>query len=142
MCSPHLETILQPMEEDERRRWPRIAGRNPIHVLIVSAPEVPLLEGRRYYCWTEDFSVGGLRFHVQSPVPLNSMLKIDVNMQAGEAISFQHIGRVAWEQEFEGEGMPPRCLGVEIIKTLGGDESIRQWEQMVRGVMPFSSTLP
>jgi len=118
----------------ERRRWPRISRRNRISLTILSAPEAPVLEGRRYYCWTEDLSIGGVRFQVHSRVPLASLLKMDIKLEDSADGSFVHVGRVAWEQEFEDNGLVSRWLGVEITETLGGEEREHRWHQMISGV--------
>ena len=118
---------------DERRRWPRVARRNRISLTILSAPEALSLEGRRYYCWTEDLSLGGIRFRVHSRVPLGAVLKMEIQPDQVADSSFVHIGRVAWEQEFEENGLVSRWLGVEISETLGGEERIRRWHHMICG---------
>ena len=118
---------------EERRRWPRIAARNRITIVVVAAPSAPMLEGRRYCCWTEDLSACGVRFCVHSPVPLSSVIKMDVQPGDSRYGSFRHVGRVVWEQEFEkAEGVDTaRWLGVEIVETMGGDERAQQWFQML-----------
>ena len=116
----------------DRRRWPRVAERNRISLVVTSSPNAPTVEGRRYYCWTEDVSYGGIRFCVHSHVPLGSVMKMDVDTADSGYGSFLHVGRVVWEQEFEDGGLVSRWLGVEITETLGGQERTQLWGEMIR----------
>ncbi len=127
--------ILQAeIEPDDRRRWQRVAARSRVSVMVVSAPELPNLEGKRYYCWTDDISAGGLRFRVHSKVPLAAILKLDIQLDDVPQGSFMHMGRVAWEQEFEDHGVVSRWLGVEITETLGGEDRFRRWQSLIEGM--------
>ena len=123
-------------DPSDRRRWPRLEGRNRVSVTVISSPEFPALEGRRYYCWTEDISAGGLRFRVHSKVPPGAILKLDVSLEADPHTAFVHMGRVAWQQEFDDNGLISRWLGVEITETLGGEERFMRWRQLIRGMLP------
>ena len=135
LFSKVLKTEIKP---DDRRRWQRVAARSRVSVMVVSAPEVPSLEGKRYYCWTEDISAGGLRFRVHSKVPLAAILKLDVQLEGSPQGSFLHMGRVAWEQEFEENGLVSRWLGVEITETLGGEDRFWRWQNLIEGLRTTS----
>ena len=117
----------------ERRRWPRLEERKHTNIVVVSAPFAPMLEGRRYCCFTEDLSVGGVRFCLDSDIPLSSILRMDIEMDGPDGGVIQHMGRVAWEQEFENGANGARWLGVEIIETLGGVESLQHWQRVASG---------
>ncbi len=124
------------VKPDERRRWPRVTSRNRVCVTVMASPDVPQLEGHCYYCWTQDVSVGGLKFEVHSHVPLGAILKLDIQLEGPKVdkAAFQHMGRVAWEQEFEDGGLITRWLGVEITETLGASERFHQWQRLVDGL--------
>ena len=126
----------------ERRRWPRVLGRNRVSLVVVSAPDNPMLEGRRYCCLTEDVSVGGVRFRLHSHVPLSSVLNMDIQMENSADGSFVHMGRVAWEQEFEEEGVVARWLGVEILTTFGGEARKRRWHEVIATLQQAAPSFP
>lgn len=124
---------------DDRRRWPRTTEPGRARLTVLSAPQASYLEGRHYYCHTENLSAGGFRFCVHSQVPLASILKIEVTFSGPDEETFVHIGRVAWEQEFKDDGLAARWLGVEITETLGGNERFRFWQHIVGGLRPSAS---
>ncbi|MFU8779389.1 MAG: PilZ domain-containing protein [Kiritimatiellia bacterium] len=119
------------VSHEDCRREPRIAVRTPIRLTVLSAPNIPAIEGRCYDCWTDDLSWRGVRFRVHTRVPLAAILKMDIELLDRGDGSFLHMGRVAWEQEFEEDGLISRWLGVEITETIGDEDCIRRWRQLI-----------
>lgn len=115
---------------DERRLHPRFEERSRVTVTVLSAPEVPQIESRSYYCWTRDLSAGGMRFCVHSRVPVGAILKLEVVFDDPQEI-FRHIGKVMWEQEFSDDGVTSNWLGVQITETLGGEPRFTAWKLCV-----------
>jgi hypothetical protein len=66
-----------------------------VAVTVLSAPEVPDLEGMTFFCRTEDLSINGLRLHVHTHVPLGAMLDMRVAFK-DPLRSFKLSGLVAW----------------------------------------------
>jgi len=115
---------------DDRREHPRFEERNRVTVTVLSAPDVPQIESRSYYCWTRDLSAGGMRFCVHSRVPVGAILKLEVMFDESQDL-FRHIGKVMWEQEFNDDGVISNWLGVQITETLGGDARFAIWKVCV-----------
>lgn len=96
-------------------------------VTVLSAPDVPHIESRSYYCWTKDLSASGMRFCVHSRVPAGAILKLEVIFDEPREM-FRHIGKVMWAQEFNDDGVISNWLGVQISETLGGDARLSIWK--------------
>ncbi len=116
----------------EKRKSPRIEERNKVTITVLSSPEAPEIERKTFYCWTHDLSEGGLKFTVHSRVPIGAVLKLEVVFIKGSQTVFRHIGRVMWEQEFEENDIISNWLGVKFTETLGGEERLAEWKQIIR----------
>lgn len=113
-----------------RRKYMRVEDRRKVAVTVLSAPDVPRIESRNYYCWTRDLSAGGMRFCVHSRVPVGTILKLEVMFDDPQEV-FRHIGKVMWEQEFSDEGVTSNWLGVKITETLGGEGRFTVWKSCI-----------
>ncbi|NCC52658.1 MAG: PilZ domain-containing protein [Spartobacteria bacterium] len=115
------------MNMDDRRTHQRLNEQNSVAVRILSAPEADALEGKTYFCTTEDLSAGGLRFNVSAPVPVGTVMEIRVAFS--QPISaYRHIGKVVWVKE-DTDQAPPYAVGVEFTDTAPND--VAAWEKLV-----------
>ncbi len=121
---------------DERRQHPRFEERSRVTVTVLSAPAVPQIESRSYFCWTRDLSAMGMRFCVHSRVPMGAILKLEVAFDDPREI-FRHIGKVMWEQEFNDDGVISNWLGVQITETLGGNARSVAWKFCIEQKAPL-----
>ena len=130
-----------------KRQFDRVEERNHVTVTVISAPEAPEIEHKSFYCWTQDLSVGGLKFCVHTHVPTGAILKLEVTFEDPEE-DFRHIGQVMWEQEFDEDGILSSWLGVKFTETLGGDPRLACWRTILeeklgitdQDVTPMAST--
>lgn len=125
----------------DRRLYPRFEERSRVMVTVLSAPEAPQIESRSYYCWTRDLSVAGMRFCVNSRVPVAAILKLEVLFDEPREI-FRHIGKVMWTQEFNDDGIISNWLGVHITETLGGDARLATWMVCIARKPPIADLSP
>lgn len=114
------------VKPSDRRQYPRVEERNRVTVTVLSAPDVPQIESRSYYCWTRDLSAGGMRFCVHSRVPVGAIVKLEVLFDDPRE-TFWHIGKVMWVEEFDEEGIVSNWLGVKITETIGGEARFSVW---------------
>jgi hypothetical protein len=129
---PAERTFVKP---SDRRTHPRFEERSRVTVTVLSAPDVPHIESRSYYCWTRDLSAEGMRFCVHSRVPMGSILKLEVMFDDPREV-FRHIGKVMWAQEFNDDGVISNWLGVQITETLGGDARCGIWKVCIESKPP------
>ncbi len=117
-------------EGTDKRKFDRVEERNRVTVTVLSAPEAPEIERKSFYCWTQDLSVGGLKFCVHTHVPMGAILKLEVTFEGPEE-AFRHIGQVMWEQEFDEQGILSSWLGVQFTETLGGEPRLACWRTIL-----------
>ena len=133
-----MTTGSEPRHED-RRQYPRVPERSRVTVTVLSAPDAPEIESRSFFCWTSDLSVGGLKFCVHSPVPVGSLLKLEVRLENPFEM-FLHFGKVMWEQEIKDEDLVSVWLGVRISETLGGEARMAVWRRCLESKLASVST--
>ena len=110
----------------ERRVHPRLEEENSVAVKVLGSPEAKSLEGKTFFCTSEDISVGGLRFPAPEAVPVDGRLELRVAF-VDPPDAFLHIGRVAWVQSDHQDF--PFVLGVEFVDTPG--ERLEEWKRVV-----------
>jgi len=115
------------MNMENRRIYQRLNEQNSVAVRVLTAPEAATLEGKTYFCTTEDLSAGGLRFNVSAPVPVGTVLELRVAFS--QPISaYRHIGKVVWLKETPDQSSP-YSVGVEFTDTAPND--VAAWEKLV-----------
>ena len=115
------------MNMENRRIHERLHEQNSVAVRVLTAPDETSLEGKTYFCTTEDLSTGGVRFNVSVPVPVGTVLELRVAFS--QPISaYRHIGKVVWVKEAPNQ-VPPYSVGVEFTDTAPNDVAV--WEKLV-----------
>ena len=117
----------------ERRRDKRIDERKQVAITVLAAPEARELEGRTFFCPTEDLSVSGLRLKVHAAIPKGAALALRVAF-ASPLKAFRLIGRSAWSRDTDEGSL---CeIGVEFrecpVKVLS------EWSDTVSGLLQES----
>ena len=113
-------------QEGDRRAHPRLRERDSVVVTVLSAPEVPELEDKTFFCTTEDLSPSGLRLRLHVRVPIGAVLGLRVAFTLPLG-TFRHIGRAAWVRELRPDKL--YAVGVEFSYTLGARGSA--WRDIV-----------
>ncbi len=115
----------------EKRKSPRLEERDKVTVTVLSSPDAPEIEHKKFHCWTQDLSDGGLKFKAHSHVPIGASVRVEVLFLSNGAV-FRHIGKVMWEQEFDEEGLMASELGIKFTKTIGGDDQLESWKTAIK----------
>jgi hypothetical protein len=97
-----------------KRAFPRLKERDNVAVTVLCAAGSPELEGRTFFCTTDDISGGGLRFSNHTRIPEGSTLELRVTC-SHPLRAFRHIGRVAWVNEVPEDR--PYAEGVQFTGT-------------------------
>ena len=110
-----------------RRAYPRIREETEAIIKVLAAPENQQLEGQLLSSVTLDVSTCGLQLQGNAPIPVGSILEIDVVWRRPTKI-IQHIGRVVWLKENEDDA---HCcnFGVKFIRT--PDASLAAWRAII-----------
>lgn len=112
---------------NERRAHPRLLEQARVAVTILSAPDVPDLENRTFFCPTADISIGGLRLSVHTHVPMGAVLVLRIAFN-NPLRAFKHVASVVWTQDVE-DPRHPFSLGVEFHE---GDAAImEEWREVL-----------
>lgn len=81
------------MQQNEKRRTRRIEHIAPVEVKVQSCPGFHDLEGRKFSATTRDASETGLRLILDSALPVNTFLELNVLL--GDT-RYLLTGRVVW----------------------------------------------
>ena len=101
-------------DTSDRRTHDRLREENRVSVTVLSAEEAPELEGKTFFCSTEDVSIGGLRLCIHVPAPIDSVLKLLVAF-ISPLRSFTHIGLVTWIKKTGGKY--PYATGIQFTDS-------------------------
>jgi hypothetical protein len=113
-----------------KRKSPRLEERDKVTVTVLSAPDAPMIEHKKFHCWTYDLSEGGLKFKVHSNVPIGVIVGVEVLFLSDGGV-FEHIGKVGWEREFDEDGLTARELGIKFTETVGGESKAAEWKAAI-----------
>ena len=122
---------------DDRRAYPRLREKDSVVVTVLSAPEVPELENKTFFCTSEDLSSGGLKLRLSTHVPVGAVLGLRVAFTLPLG-TFRHIGRVAWSEE--GTDSKACLVGVEFTYTLSGRAAA--WKDIVEKKLTLQEKPP
>jgi hypothetical protein len=124
-----------------KRQHPRFEEKNRVTVTVLQALEAPHLERRCFHCWTHDLSLSGLKFCVHSAVPIRALLKLEIAFTEPN-VTFVHLARVVWEQEFEDNGIVSIWLGVKFTETVSNSTTGMLWADVVGTKLGLQSPSP
>jgi len=111
----------------ERRAKPRLQEEHRAEVKILSSPDKPELELRRFACKTTDISATGLRLVLPVPLSVGSRLEIQVTMEHPPRI-FWHVGRVVWAKPVAPDSST-YMIGIQFTET--PEETLHLWEDLL-----------
>jgi hypothetical protein len=120
-----------------RRAYPRISEEAEAIIKVLTAPEDQELEGRLLSGVTLDVSTCGLQLHGNAPIPVGSILEIDVVWKRPTK-TIQHIGRVVWLKENEDDAHSCN-FGVKFIRT--PDSSLAAWRAIISSRLSHVSAM-
>jgi hypothetical protein len=115
----------------EKRRLPRLEECDKVTVTVLSSPNAPQIEHKKFHCWTQDLSEGGLKFKAHSYVPIGTTVNVEV-LFLSDSVVFRHLGRVVWEREVNEEGLLVSELGVKFTKIIGGEDQLESWKEAIK----------
>ena len=99
-CSFSIGLLPVRTDMEERRRDERIGERKQVVVTVLAAPAAREIEGRTFFCRTEDLSASGLRLRLHCAMPDGSALALRVAFSV-PLKAFRLIGRSAWTREVD-----------------------------------------
>ncbi len=79
----------------EHRSDRRIEEHADVSIKVQSAPQARDLEGRVFPFHSEDISVYGLRLGVDIPVPIGSLLELEIVLDSS-SMKYRHLANVIW----------------------------------------------
>lgn len=123
-----------------RREHERTPQKGYISVIVIEAPEAPLLEGVTFRCTTRDLSSSGLKMVVHSEVPPDSRLRLRVEFVDPVAV-FEHDARVAWCRVQDHDVVQSYAVGMRFTRTKR-KRGQGDWEEMLRAHMLGAKTPP
>jgi c-di-GMP-binding flagellar brake protein YcgR len=110
----------------ERRGEIRLGREDSVAVTVLSAPGVPDVEGRTFFCTTADVSVGGIKIVTDTRIPGSSVLEMRVAF-SDPLQSFKHRGRVVWVSEME--DAKQYAIGIELLDR--SSNAMIQWSRLI-----------
>jgi hypothetical protein len=119
-----------PQPQREQRRQPRAKRAERIFVQVVDCTEAPDLVGRILRASTEDVSAGGLRLHLENPVPVGCALELWVKVDGSDG-TFLLAGEVRWVVPVQEEG--GYAAGVALASGLPDDSA--RWRSFVAALV-------
>ena len=117
---------------EDRRRHPRIDDQNAVAVTILSAPETPELEDRKFFCLSRNISAEGLMLRVNAPVSPGAVLQLQVGFRK-PIRSFGLSARVVWAGSGDKESGYP--IGLQLV--LGENRDYDAWRRIVEQKVRF-----
>jgi len=115
----------------KKRQSPRFEERDKITVTVLSSPDSPEIEHKKFHCWTQDLSESGLKFKAHSHVPIGSLVNVEILFLSDGEV-FRHVGKVMWEQEFDDNGVMTSELGIKFTKMLGDGNQLESWKAAIK----------
>ena len=123
-------------KEDELRKAKRLNEEHKITITIVSEDEnLPKEEIR--YKFSKDISESGIKIHGNIPLPVDTLLKIDLTLE-GLRQEVTAIGKVKWIEFNTEEGYFE--AGVEFVDT--SSEAIQKIEDYILSKQKYTSLNP
>ena len=86
---------------DDHRKFSRAQEKADVSVRVQSSPEASELEDRVFSCRSFDVSLGGIMLWVDIPVPVGSLLELEIVFNHSSD-RYWHVGNVVWVGEVEG----------------------------------------
>jgi hypothetical protein len=80
---------------NEKRKHQRVKESAVISVKVLSAPDIPALEGKSFSCRTTDVAIEGLSLLTDIRVPVGAYLELDIIL-SGDSQQYRHTGNVIW----------------------------------------------
>lgn len=113
----------------DQRKKPRLEERH--HITVMLLPENRAADDRiiTLYHETDEVSADGLRFHSFKPIPVDSFLRIDVDLKPLHRV-LALSGIVRWSHRTPGDLR--YSVGVELL-PLAADPDLQQWSAYVGG---------
>jgi hypothetical protein len=121
----------------ERRAEERLCEQDSVAVTVLCAPGQRALEGRTFFCVTEDLSSHGLRLRTDMPLPGGSVLELRVAF-AHPLRALKHHARVVWSSA-SSDGLQ-FALGIEFAPDHPVESA--PWRNMVRQRMRKAYAAP
>ena len=80
---------------NEKRKHQRVKELAVISVKVLSAPDIPALEGKSFSCRTTDVSIEGISLRTDTRVPVGAYLELGIIL-SGDSHHYSHTGNVIW----------------------------------------------
>jgi len=119
---------------EERRRDERIGERKQVVVTVLAAPAAREIEGRTFFCRTEDLSASGLRLRLHCAMPDGSALALRVAF-AAPLRAFRLVGRSVWSRKSDAESVFE--VGVEFRDC--PRDTLSEWQLAVNSLLQDAS---
>ena len=123
----------------EKRKEPRVQESADVTVEVVSAPDIPGIEGRIFNSNSVDISVNGMQLFIELPIPVGSELKLEI-IFGHDSGCFQHTGIVMWDRELNKDATDIWLHTIGIHFRMDERLKIIAWAEAVQQLYKFYET--
>jgi len=115
----------------EHRHEERTEEHADVSIRVRTAPEAEALEGKIFPSQSEDISMSGMKLNVDVPVPVGTILDLEV-MLSNSPIKYEMIANVVWADAMEeGNIESNSCCDVGVILNIQSNTQLASWNAAV-----------